>query len=62
MYQKSELYFFDQGSIDGKSKVKVERRPSYKIIRQNVIGGSDFQWFLHHNYLVSLKAKFVATG
>ncbi len=26
MYQKSEWYFFDQGSIDGKSEVKVEKR------------------------------------
>ena len=25
MYQKSEWYFFDQGSIDGKSEVKVEK-------------------------------------
>ncbi len=26
MYQKSEWYFFDQGSIDWKSEVKVEKR------------------------------------
>ncbi len=26
MYQKSEWYFFDQASIDGKSEVKVEKR------------------------------------
>ncbi len=25
MYQKSEWYYFDQGSIDGKSEVKVEK-------------------------------------
>ena len=30
-----------------------ERRPSYEIIKQNVTGGSGFQWFLHHNYQVS---------
>ncbi len=34
-----------------------ERRSSYKIISQNVSGGSDFQWFLHHNYLVSLRPE-----
>ena len=26
MYQKSEWYFFDQGSIDWKSEVRVEKR------------------------------------
>ncbi len=37
----------------------LERGPSYKIISQNVTGGSDFQWFLHHNYLVSLMWKHI---
>ncbi len=43
------LYFHNQAIFQ-----KFERRLSYKIIRQNVTGGSDFQWFLHHNYQVSL--------
>ncbi len=52
------------------SNVQIfERRSCYEIIRQNVTGGSDFQWFLHHNYQVSLnkvlsyrEAAFIAFG
>ncbi len=31
-----------------------ERQPSIEMITQNVTGGSVFQWFLYHNYQVSL--------
>ncbi len=34
-----------------------ERQSGYKIIKSNVPVGSAFQWFLHHNYQVSLIAN-----
>ncbi len=64
IYQKSEWYFFDQGSIDGKSEVKVEKCHLVAELKlkipnmQNVTfsistppPGGAFELLLHISYL-----------
>ena len=72
MYQKCEWYFFDQGSIDGKSEVKVEKRHlvaelKFKmLIMQKVTfsisappPGDTFELLLHFSYLWNIAQKSI---
>ena len=53
---KMSVRFQHLWPLSQKNDVQIfERQSSQKIIRQNVTRGSDFQWFWHHNYQVSLR-------
>ncbi len=67
MYQKSEWYFFDQGSIDGKSEVKVEKRHLMVELKLKVLNmqkvtfsistlppGGAFELLLHFSHLLNI--------
>ncbi len=64
MYKKSEWYFFDQGSIDGKSEVKVEKHHLVVELKLKVLDmqkvtfsistpppGGAFELLLHFSHL-----------
>ena len=60
MYKKSEWYFFGQGSIDGKSEVKVEKCHLVEELKLKMLNvqkisaqppGGTFELLLHFSYL-----------
>ena len=72
MYQKSEWYFFDQGSIDGKSEVKVEKCHLVVELKLKVLNmqkvtfsistpppGGACKLLLHFSYLWNIAQKSI---
>ncbi len=72
MYKKSEWYFFDQGSIDGKSEVKVEKHHLLAELKLKMLNmqkvtfsiltpppGGAFELLLHFSYLWNIAQKIV---
>ncbi len=70
MYQKSEWYFFDQGSTDGKSEIKVEKRYLVAELKLKMLNmqkvtfsistlppGGAFELLLHISYLWNIAQK-----
>ena len=72
MYQKSEWYFFDQGSIVGKSEVKVEKCHLVAELKLKMLNmqkvtfsistpppGGAFELLLHFSYLWNIVQKSI---
>ena len=72
MYQKSEWHFFDQGSIDGKSEVKVEKCHLVAELKLKMLNmqkvtfsiltpppGGTFELILHFSYLWNIAQKSI---
>ncbi len=72
MYQKSEWYFFNQGSIDGKKEVKVEKRYLVAELKLKMLdmqkvtfsistlpSGGAFELLLHFSYLWNIAEKSI---
>ncbi len=72
MYQKSEWYFFDQGSIDGKSTVTVEKCNLVAELKSKMLNmqkvtfsistpppGGTFELLLHLSYLWDIAQKSI---
>ncbi len=72
MYQKSEWYFFDQGSIDGKSEVGLEKYHLVAELKLNMLNmhkvtfsiltpptAGAFELLLHFSYLWNIAQKCI---
>ncbi len=72
MYQKSERRFFDQGSIDGKSEVKLEKCYLVEELKLKMLNsqkvtfsistpppGAAFELLLHFSHLWNIVQKSI---
>ena len=72
MYKKSEWYFFDRGSIDGKSEVEVEKRHLVVELKLKMLNrqkvtfsistlppGGTFELLVHFSHLWAIAQKSI---